>query len=312
MQLSTHRLQLKNFRLILAIKSTGQLALAAEAMSISQPAASRMLASIEQHIGSKIFERHPKGMKPTAVGEVLARNALNLLRGVEETEREVRAVGAGLAGTARVGSVTGGAVAFVVPAIQELKKTATGADIHVEVASSDVLIEGLIKGEYDFILSRIPAGTNARLFSILRGRVETVHFLVREGHPLTGRKALNLANLTNYEWVVQAQHTPLRKALEETFISNNISPPMETVNTTSLLVTIAYLASSNAIAPISREVQELLAPETGGRGLSSISLEKTIIVKPYHLISYKGRTMSPLAAQLHELVFKSLTIDNVK
>lgn len=309
MQLSSNRLQLKDFRLILAIQRAGQLALAAESMSITQPAASRMLANIEQHIGSKVFERHPKGMKPTAVGEVLARNALNLLRELEETEREVRAVGAGLAGTARVGSVTGGAVAFVVPAIQELKETATGADIHVDVASSDLLIEGLVNGEYDFILSRIPAGTNARQFSILRGRVEIVHFLVRKDHPLTTQGPFNLSDLTDYEWVVQAPHTPLRKALEEALITNNISPPTEIINTTSLLVTIAYLASSNAIAPISREVQELLAPETGERGLASISLDKAIIIKPYHLIAYKARLISPLAKQLHDLVFKALTID---
>lgn len=310
MQLSSNRLQLKDFRLILAIQRAGQLALAAESMSITQPAASRMLANIEQHIGSKVFERHPKGMKPTAVGEVLARNALNLLRELEETEREVRAVGAGLAGTARVGSVTGGAVAFVVPAIQELKETATGADIHVDVASSDMLIEGLVNGEYDFILSRIPAGTNARQFSILRGRVEIVHFLVRQGHPLTTKGPFDLSDLTEYEWVVQAPHTPLRKALEEALITNNISPPSEIINTTSLLVTIAYLESSNAIAPISREVQELLAPETGERGLASISLDKSIIIKPYHLIAYKARLISPLAKQLHDLVFKALTIDD--
>ena len=45
-----NRLQIKDFRLILAIKQTGQLALAAELLSMTQPAASRMLAGIERAV----------------------------------------------------------------------------------------------------------------------------------------------------------------------------------------------------------------------------------------------------------------------
>ena len=64
-----HRLQLRDLRLIEAISATGQLALAAERLSMTQPAASRLLAAIEKTIGSRIFTRHPKGMTPTAVGD---------------------------------------------------------------------------------------------------------------------------------------------------------------------------------------------------------------------------------------------------
>ena len=80
-----NRLQLKDFRLIQAIADTGQLALAAERLSMTQPAASRILAGVERMIGVPLFERHPKGMTPTPIGEILARNAGSLLRGLEQT-----------------------------------------------------------------------------------------------------------------------------------------------------------------------------------------------------------------------------------
>ena len=307
MERLTNRLQIKDFRLVLAIQETGQLALAAEQLAMTQPAASRMLAGIERIIGAKAFIRHPKGMSPTPVGEALARNAANLLRGLEETEREVRAVGAGLTGSARVGSVTGGAVGFVVPAIQELKKIARGADIHIDVAPSDVLIDGLIRGDYDFVLSRIPAGTDPRGFCIHRGRVEIICFLVRKHHPLASRKYLKVPDLAGYEWIIQAPPTPMRQAVEETFIANGISLPSEIVNTTSLLVMIAYLDSTNAIAPVSREVGELLAPDAAGTDLIVLNLEEPIIINPYHVISLRSRIMSPLATQLHGLVINALT-----
>jgi DNA-binding transcriptional LysR family regulator len=302
----TNRLQIKDYRLVLAIHETGQLALAAEQLAMTQPAASRMLAAIERVVGAKAFIRHPRGMSPTPVGEVLARNAANLLRGLEETEREVRAVGAGLAGNARVGAVTGGAVGFVVPAIQELKRIARGADIHIDVAPSDVLVDGLIRGDYDFVLSRIPAGTDPRDFCIHRGRAEIICFLVRKHHPLAGGKNLKASDLDGYEWVIQAPHTPMRQAVEETFIANGIPLPSEIVNTTSLVVMMAYLDSTNAIAPVSCEVAELFAPNAAAGDLVALNLEEPIIINPYHVISLRSRIMSPLATQLHGLVINAL------
>ena len=302
-----NRLQIKDFRLILAIQQTGQLAMAAEQLSISQPAASRMLAAIEKTIGSRVFDRHPKGMDTTPVGTILARNAVDILRGLESTEREVNSAGAGLAGAARVGSVTGGAIGFVVPAIQELKKVAKGSDIYLDVAPSDVLIEGLTNGGYDFVLSRLPAGTDTRLFSVRRGRVEVVHFLVRETHPLAERKMLTLEDLEGYEWVIQAPHTPMRRAVEEAFVMNGIPLPDEIVNTTSLLAIIAYVASTDAISPVSREVAELLAPRGSRKGLVALEISDPIIINPYHVISFRNRTMSPLAERLLNLVVGKLS-----
>ncbi|MFZ2102722.1 MAG: LysR family transcriptional regulator [Oricola sp.] len=302
-----HRLQIRDFRLIQAIHETGQLALAAERLSLTQPAASRALAHVERVLGTPAFQRHPKGMTPTTIGETLARNAGELLRSLDQTLQEVGSVLAGRAGTVRVGSVTGGAVGFVVPAIQELKKMAAGADIHVDVAPSDVLIDGLLRGDYDFVLSRIPAGIDARQFTVRRGRVEVIRFLVRQGHPLAGGGPLKLEDLSRYEWVIQAPRTPMRLAVEEAFLNGGIALPGEIVNTTSLLVMIAYLSSTDAIAPTSREVADLLAPDGTGNGLIACDLEEPIIINPYHLISRRNQSMNPLAVRLRDLVFDAMS-----
>jgi transposase len=115
-----------------------------------------MLAEIEAMVGQRLFERHPKGMVPTSIAEVLIRHATSLLRGLAATASEVGAFSSGKTGTVRVGSVTGAAVAYVVPAIQSLKQDANGAEVYVDVGPSDALMERLLNGDYDFILSRIP------------------------------------------------------------------------------------------------------------------------------------------------------------
>ena len=306
MQQSSNKLQLKDFRLVEAIHETGQLALAAEQLAMSQPAASRMLAGIERIVGAAVFERHPKGMTPTPVGLTLIRNGSNLLNGLEQTLKEIRSLSEGLAGTARVGSVTDGAVAFVVPAIQELKKAATGADIHVDVAPSDVLVEGLFRGEYDFVLSRIPPGYDNHQLDVRRGRNEDICFLARSSHPLASQKVASLKDLARFEWITQAPHTPLRQAVESVFVSSGVTLPKDIVNTTSMLVMIAYLSSSDAIVPIPRKVAALLASDHSSGELVTIEPEEKIIVSPYFLISHKTTIISAIALRLRDLVAKAM------
>ncbi|MHA7971137.1 LysR substrate-binding domain-containing protein [Rhizobium sp. CAU 1783] len=297
-----NRLLPKHFSLIRAVAEYGQLSLAANALALTQPAASRMLAEIERHVGAAIFVRTPKGMEPTAIGSALARRAQNLLEEIREAAREVEAIRRGMTGTVRVGAVTGGAVGYVVPAIQTLKAEAEAADIHVDVAPSGALINDLLAGQLDFVLGRIPNGVDARQFSIVGVLSEEVDLLVHQSHPLAYAERLTMADLVHFPWVMQAPGAPVRQALEGVFIEQGAAIPSNIVNTTSLLVMIAMLAASNAIAPMSREVSELLCRHTTGSGLLQLDIELPIAVAPYHLITVAGKRMTPIAARMRELV----------
>ena len=41
---------------------------AAERIAVSQPAATKLLADVEQAFGFALFERHARGMRPTPLG----------------------------------------------------------------------------------------------------------------------------------------------------------------------------------------------------------------------------------------------------
>lgn len=302
-----NRLLPKHFALIRAIEETRQLSLAANVMAISQPAASRMLSEIEKLIQAPIFVRTPKGMEPTAVGSALARRAKSLLEDIREAAREIDAIRRGLSGTVRVGAVTGGAVGYIVPAIQALKSEAESADIHVDVTASGTLISDLLAGHHDFVLGRVPAGVDARQFEIVGAFDEQVDLLVHQRHPLASATHLRIADLVHFPWVMQAPGAPMRQAMESTFVHHSAPIPANIVNTTSLLVMIAMLASSNAIAPMSREVSDLLCRQTTGSGLRALDIASPVSVVPYHLIMLKGRRLTPVAARLRDLVLAEIS-----
>ncbi|MDF0599200.1 LysR substrate-binding domain-containing protein [Psychromarinibacter sp. C21-152] len=300
------RLQLRHFRLIGAVAEHGQLSVAADHLAMTQPAASRTLAETERLIGAPLFERHAKGMRPTPVGEVMARHARLLLGGLDQAEAELGAFRAGRSGTVRVGAVTGAAVGFVVPAIRALKREANNPAVRVEVAPSVDLMDSLLNGDLDFVLSRVPRGVEVGRLEVLHGRVEHLALLARSGHPLLRETGLQLKDLAGCAWIAQKQGMPIREAIEQRHVIAGIDPPQDVIESSSLLMTLAYLHGSDAISPVAREVSDLLVG-TGSGGVAELPMTERITLSPYHLIRQKRMPISPLAGRLLELVLERLT-----
>lgn len=297
------RLKLRHYRLIRAISDCGQISIAAERLAITQPAASRTLKEIESILGQPIFLRHPKGMTPTPIGEVLSRHAEAVTNELSQADDELLAFNAGRSGAARIGAVTGAAVGYVVPAIQEMG--VEGADISVEVAPSHVLMDRLMRGELDFALCRVPQGTDVHRLEILGGRVEELMFLVRQGHPFLDRKKLSITDLRDLVWVTQESGMPIRQAIEQAFLTENISPPRSIINSPSILFMTAYLLSSDAVTAVASEAAKLFTSSQSNL-LRVLDMEKANIMTPYHLIRESSRQVNPLTERLLGLVAENM------
>ncbi|MBV1787658.1 LysR family transcriptional regulator [Marinobacterium sp. D7] len=303
--LSKH-LKINQLRLISAIAEYGQLSIAADELAVTQPAASRMLADIEQTIGAKLFERHAKGMEATLIGRSVAQRAHNMLVELRDLARDVDELQRGEGGAATVGAVTGAAVGYVIPAVRQLKAVSPKADIHVNVDTSDLLLRDLAAGKNDFVLARIIPGVDANEFEVHPAKSEDVRLVVREDHPLANAQEVSLKELTAYEWVIQSHRVPMRDAINNACLVAGIQPPDNIINSTSLLVMISILVSSSAIAPLASEVTDLLIGRQVGARLKVLPLREPIQMSPYYLLQMKGRQLSPVAARLRSLVAEEL------
>lgn len=294
------RLSLKpaQIRLLTEIAEHGQLQLAAERLAMTQPAASRMLAETERQIGAPLFTRLPKGMELTEIGRAVQRRARVILREFGSIEEDVRALRSGDAGSVRIGAVTGPAVSYLVQAIRAVKRDAPQADVTVDIMPSRELLQHLVAGEMDFVLCRILPEFDSNEFEIQPMQDEKVSFLARASHPLARAPILTLTEISDYEWVMQQRGAPIREATMAAFAEVGLPEPRNVVNTPSLLMTIAYLAQSDAIAPVSEEVVELLLRPPVTANFAELRIAYDIRVSPYYLLSLKRRPLSPLAARL--------------
>ena len=299
-------LKVNHLRLINRIVEHGQLGQAAAVLSITQPAASRLLAEIENIVGSPLFERHPKGMTLTLIGRAIAQRSSAILLELNNLNREIEELKLGHRGSVSVGAVTGAAVGFVIPAVQALKAVSSNVQISINVETSPALVRDLIEGRNDFVLARLPRDIDSNDIDIQPVRTESVHLVVREDHPLAQSKEVSLRELGAYEWVVQTQHAPIREAVDKAFFAAEAQLPENTTNTTSLLAQIAILVSSSAIAPMASEVSSLLMGKQVNARLSVLRVSEPIIVSPYYLLQMKGRQLSPIASRLKALVMQEL------
>lgn len=297
------RLKPPHLKLIRAIHDHGKLQLAADAVGMSQPAASRMLSEIEADVGGPLFDRLPRGMEATPLGDAFVRHARIILAEFDALAGEIARLRDGTAGVVRVGAVTGPAVSALVPAMTAMRQRMPDIQPTIEVAPSVTLIRGLEEGRFDFVLARIGSDNDTRAFLAYPGRREDVCLMARASHPLAGRR-VSLADTLPFEYVIQEPGSPIRAALETAFLENRLQTPVHVTNSSSLLIALSLITGSDAISPQTREVGEMLTRSKSD--LTIIDYEEEIAVSSYLVLHLRHRQLSPIAQTLLDEVLRRL------
>ena len=151
------RTHLKTRQLVLLVElgRHGSILHAAQAAHLTQPAASRLLADLEDALGVKLFERLPRGVAPTWYGEVMIRRAGAALAELDAGHQEVMELLSGLSGRVAVGAVLTPSTTLLPAAVCLLKLRQPRVHIAVSVDTSKILIQHLRNGELDLVIGRV-------------------------------------------------------------------------------------------------------------------------------------------------------------
>jgi DNA-binding transcriptional LysR family regulator len=296
------RLKLAHLRLIAAIEDTEMVSAAAQAVNMSQPAASRMIAELEALLEAPLCERLSRGVRLTPLGLALARHARSVLLQLGQAEQEFADLRAGRRGAVSLGAVTAPAIDLAAPAMRQIRADAPAIELNIKIDSSNVLARELLASRLDFIIARVPDDLDARLFDSLTIGVEEARLIVRRGHPLLGRGAVPIGALNAYEWVMQPRGTPMRRAIDNLFQAANAATPDRFLNTTSIVLAMMLVASSDAVAPLSVEAAKFACEGVAPGALAILPTDFQIVVQPYSLIALRHRPLSPAAQTVYEVI----------
>lgn len=289
-------LKLRHLLLLVALDDHRKLHRAAEAMHLSQPAASKMLGEIEKMVGVPIFDRLPRGIEPTRYGEALIRRSRTVLAELGQAGTEIAALRVGEGGAVAIGTVMSPAAEIVVEAIERVRARMPRVQISVHVDTSDVLAAQLGASRLDFVIARIPPGLDPQPFDYREIGEEKAVLLVRSEHPLAAREAVRPEDLYDRDWVMQPRGSLLRRSLEALLRRHGVPPPDRVINTPSVMMAAILVARTDAILPLAEPVAELFL--AAGR-FTKLKLTERLTVEAYGLIRMAGRPLSPAAAAFY-------------
>jgi len=165
----------------------------AEILAMSQPPLTRLIASLEAELGTRLFERTTRSVKLTGAGVLLLREARDIVAALARIETEVRAAGRMKAGNLRIGfSRTAFMVRFpaLIEAFQE-RFAKIRLDLH-EAPGRDIL-KRVRDGGFD--LGFVEGVTSWEGLESDEIAAETLGVLVARKHPLARRRQIRFQEL---------------------------------------------------------------------------------------------------------------------
>lgn len=285
------RLKPRQLLLLVTIDELGNIHRAAEELGMTQPAASKLLKELESALEVSLFDRLPRGMRPTWYGEIMIRHAKMTLANFATAHDEITALKAGLSGQVAVGCIMPAGISLLPLTVARLKSHYPLLQMRVELDSSDALLAQLTDSKLDIAVARLFEHHDKSAFDFEPLAEEAICVVAKRGHPLTRKRKLKLADMTALSWILPTGRV-IRHRFDMVFRGLGIDSPQNVVSTPSLPVTISLLQHADMVATVPIEVAQQIR-EHGMVEL--VPIEFPLKMDAYGIITLRNRLLSPAA-----------------
>ncbi|AOB31172.1 LysR family transcriptional regulator [Bordetella sp. H567] len=244
------RLKMRHLALILNIAERESLTRVAEAMGISQPAATKALAEVESIFGGPLFTRTPRGLRLTPLGELAVVRARHMLQDVDSWALEMEAQRGGHAAHLNVGAVPFISARVLVPTIERLHQRHR-ITVTLERATTDQLLQSLRGHALDCVIGRA---------SVMINMQELHHELLYAQRPALianprlarrmARRKPDWRELADMNWILPRPATPIGSMVSELFTRAGARPPSPMIETYSMDVITALMNNDDSLLSI--------------------------------------------------------------
>ncbi|BCH33377.1 LysR family transcriptional regulator [Mesorhizobium sp. L-8-10] len=174
----------------------GSIRKAADVLHVASSAVNRQLLLLEEEMGVPLFERLPRGIKPTAAGEILLANVRRWNREAMLLKQEIGSLRDGVRGTIRIAAAETFTEDVLPRAMTKLQSHFPHVDYTLISGDNHRITSELLAKEADVVLAydvseKIKA-------EVVHTVVEPIGIIATPDHPLSGRTVLTLAECARY------------------------------------------------------------------------------------------------------------------
>ena len=249
-----------HLHLLSAIIDAGGLSDGALTLNKSQPSVSRTVSMLEARLGSGLFEKGKRPLRPTELCQSLAEQGRVIGLAAIAAERAAELHSRGKAGTARIAGTpifTDGVISNMIASFQT---AFPDVSIHQTYGYLDELTEQLNTGNIDLGIcpvhpDAIPAGLSFK--PILRGRNVIA---CASSHPLARKSSFKLPDIAQYPWIAPPAGSPLYADLKAALDGIGINDFRVSFTGGSLTSIVSVLAGSDALTVLPYSVVFMQRP----------------------------------------------------
>jgi DNA-binding transcriptional LysR family regulator len=286
------RLKTRQLLLLVALAEEGNIHRAAQVLSMTQPAASKLLKDLEDVLEVSLFDRLPRGMRPTWYGETMIRHARMALASLNQAHDELNALKAGHFGQVGLGAITSPGLSLLPAAVALVKQEHPSLRISRDIETSPVLLDRLEQGALDIVVGRLFAEHDKTHLRYEPLTEELICAIARPGHPLSGMSGLTLRDVLATGWIVPPAGSVLRHRFDLMFQQDGLAPPLNTIESSALLFITRMLQQSDMVAVLAADV----AHYSASHGLVTVlPLDMPCHMDAFGIITRTDRLLSPAA-----------------
>jgi DNA-binding transcriptional LysR family regulator len=289
------RLSLRQIQLAVAIAERGSVLKAAEALSIAQPTASKLLHDMEEEVRQPLFQRSNRGMVATEAGRELIRHGKVVLSQLDYAAQALNDLATGTGGRVAIGTLLTASASVLPKALAQVRRERRNVILKVVEGTFDHLSALLRSGDLDLVVGRLSRSIDLAdmaeelLFS------DTACIVARQEHPIFSDQPVQLDRLVSEDWILPPYETNLRYDFERLFRQRGLQPPVPKIESVSFLTNRWLQLNTDMLSVWPRAVID-----SDGSGLAPLATEPTLEIGQVGVYTRRNALLSPAAEAMIE------------
>lgn len=277
----------QNLRAFLLVAQQGSFSAAAEKLHLTQPAVSKRIALLEEHLEVELFDRIGRSVSLTEAGRALMPFATSVEQELRAAEQAVRDLDGEVAGKLQLATSHHIGLHRLPPILSQFKQQFPAVHIDIDFMDSEQAYELIMQGGVELAVVTLAPRAETSVITLPIWE-DPLDFMVAADHPLaTAEGAIELKTLATHPAVLPGLNTYTGQIVKRLFDRHGLE--LQVSMATNYLETIRMLASVG--------LGWTVLPRTmRDDGLTRLQVRRARIERTLGIVYHQGRSLSRAAS----------------
>lgn len=256
-------MDLATLNAFIAIAELGSFSEAAERLHLTQPAVSKRIASLEQQLSVRLFDRLGREVSLTEAGRALLPRAYQILNVLDDTRRALTNLNGEISGRLTLATSHHIGLHRLPPLLRAFTRAHPQVALDIQFLDSEVAYEEVLHGRAELAVITLAPETREPVHAVAVWD-DPLDFVAAPEHPLARIKAISLADVAHHPAVFPGgntfTHHIVRRLFEAQGLTPNIAMSTNYLETIKMMVSIGLAWSVLPRTMLDEQVARLPLP----------------------------------------------------